>query len=147
MYFKPHNIIDLLAVYGKSSYFKTVRYFIHSEDLIESFCNNINQDIKLVSGPDILCRTCQYLKHDGTCIDIVDTPTLPMSRNRYNRERDNAILDYLALENDSTVSAKILFQTIFNAFPDIVDICIHEGEDREERIRTSLSTLAVLGFK
>jgi hypothetical protein len=131
---RPHHILDVIRNYGRDVKF-TPHFYGHSLHVIaEKITSNSEIKVQLVVENDDICEGCVHLL--GTkCDDVLSQLSPSPSKQAYNDVLDSILLDYTGLKQNAILTIKEYAVIISEKMPDIVNLCTHPKENKEERLR------------
>lgn len=131
---RPHHILDVIRNYGRD-----VKFTPHSNGhslhvIAEKITSNPEIKVQLVVENDDICEGCVHLLVTK-CDDVLSQLSPSPSKQAYNDVLDSILLDYIGLKQNTILTINEYAVIISGKMPDIVNLCTHPKENKEERLR------------
>lgn len=103
---KPHHLLDILKLYGKGieKFVPDINYEHDFYKIANMIVSKEVQFIKFTRNCDDICRPCKYCKTEK-CSDVVAFLD-GYSKDDYNKEIDDKLIEVLGLNSDKAYSFK-----------------------------------------
>ena len=130
---RPHHILDIVRNIGNERPIFPHEYGHLLHVITEKLISDINTKCMLVIENDDICGPCKMLTSDQNCIDLLRQIEQPVSKQKYNDDLDKRVIDFLNLRPNIVLTIREYLVLVKNNMNDLVDICTHPKEDKENR--------------
>jgi len=143
---RPHHILDIVRNIGHDRKIEPHPFGHDLHVVTRKIIEDIDQPLLLVVGADSICFPCSKLNADSICTDVLPQCEDKPSKQKYNDNLDQKVLDYLNLKNGTQLTVREYLGVVKNKFDGIEKICTHPKEDENYRLEGLKKGLRKLGI-
>jgi len=133
LHLRPHHLIDIIRNIGHDRPIVPHHYGHEQHIVTKAILDNSENEIMLTAGADDLCKSCIHLTPEGLCDDVLPQLKYKVEKQQYNDALDRRVMDYLGLEEGTTVQIDDFLCLVEQKFTGLVSLCIHPKENKEYR--------------
>ncbi len=143
---RPHHILDIVRNIGNERPIEPHEYGHLVHEITKLIIEDIDKKCILVVNNDDICKPCIKLTSDNRCTDILSQLEQPISKQEYNDNLDQRILNFLKIDANTEYTIREYLNLVLKNLNELVNICTHPKEDIEYRRQGLMEGMKKLGI-